>query len=54
MRYAPIDPQLFVANRANLKRLLPPNSLALINANDILPTNADGRCRCGRIPICFT
>ena len=42
MRYAPIDPQLFVANRANLKRLLPPNSLAIINANDILPTNADG------------
>jgi Xaa-Pro aminopeptidase len=29
-------------NRASLKRLLPPNSLAVVNANDILPTNADG------------
>lgn len=42
MRYPPIDPQLFVANRANLKRLLLPNSLAVVNANDVLPTNADG------------
>ncbi len=42
MRYAPIDPQLFVENRANLKRLLLPNSLAVVNANDVLPTIADG------------
>ena len=42
MRYAPIDPQLFVENRARLKQLLPPGSLAVLNANDILPTNADG------------
>lgn len=42
MRYPPIDPQLFIANRANLKRLLLPNSLAVVNANDVLPTNADG------------
>ena len=42
MRYAPIDPQLFVENRARLKQLLPPRSLALLNANDIIPTNADG------------
>ena len=42
MRYAPIDQQLFVAHRANLKKLLLPNSLAVLNANDILPTNADG------------
>lgn len=41
MRYAPIDPHLFAANRANLKALLLPNSLAVVNANDILPTNAD-------------
>jgi Xaa-Pro aminopeptidase len=33
---------LFVVNRANLKRLLLPNSLAVVNANDVLPTNADG------------
>ncbi len=42
MRYAPIDPQLFVENRTRLKQLLPPRSLAVVNANDILPSNADG------------
>jgi len=42
MRYASLDPQLFVAHRANLQMLLLPNSLAILNANDILPTNADG------------
>ena len=42
MRYAPINSQLFVANRDNLRKLLRPNSLAVVNANDILPTNADG------------
>lgn len=45
MRYAPIDPQLFVENRARLRALLPPRSLAVLNANDILPTNADGTFR---------
>ncbi len=45
MRYAPIDPQLFVENRARLKPLLLPGSLAVVNANDILPTNADGTLR---------
>jgi Xaa-Pro aminopeptidase len=42
MRYQPIDPQLFLLNRANLGRLMLPNSLAVVNANDVLPTNADG------------
>jgi len=42
MRYHPIDPQLFINNRANLAKLLVPNSLVAVNANDILPTNADG------------
>ena len=42
MRHDPIDPKLFTANRARLARLLPPRSIALLNANDILPTNADG------------
>src|SRR5712671_6190221 len=42
MRHQPIDPELFVRNRANLAKLLLPNSLAVLNANDILPTNADG------------
>lgn len=42
MRHQPIDPKLFVENRANLAKLLLPNSLVAVNANDILPTNADG------------
>lgn len=42
MRYAPINSKVFVENRARLKNLLLPNSLAVVNANDILPTNGDG------------
>jgi len=42
MRYEPIDPVLFTANRERLKRLLLPNSLVVVNANDVLPTNSDG------------
>ena len=45
MRYTPIDPQLLVAHRTNLAKLMLPNSLAAVNANDILPTNADGSLR---------
>jgi Xaa-Pro aminopeptidase len=41
MRYAPINNELFRQNRANLKKLLPPNSLAAVNANDVLPLNGD-------------
>jgi len=42
MRYAPIEPKLFVQNRERLKKLMLKNSLAVVNANDVLPTNADG------------
>src|SRR6266853_712578 len=42
MRYRPIDPKLFINNRANLAKLMLFNSLAVVNANDVLPTNADG------------
>ena len=42
MRHEPLDPKLFIENRARLGRLLPPKSLAVLNTNDILPTNADG------------
>lgn len=42
MRYPPINPELFKTNRENLQRLVLKNSLAIVNANDILPTNADG------------
>jgi Xaa-Pro aminopeptidase len=42
MRYSPIDKQLFTANRQHFCRQLQPKSIAIFNANDILPTNADG------------
>ncbi len=42
MRYDPINPQLFIENRAHLRARLPPGSLAILNSNDVLPTNADG------------
>ncbi len=41
MRYTPIEPKLFVANRERLKKLLLQNSVAVVNANDVLPANAD-------------
>jgi Xaa-Pro aminopeptidase len=42
VRYEPINPELFITNRKRLKQLLPANSLAVVNANDVLPSNADG------------
>ena len=45
MRYRKIDQQLFVSHRANLRKQLKPNSLVVLNANDIMPTNADGTMR---------
>lgn len=42
MRHLPIDPKLFIHNRERLKNKLIPASLVIVNANDILPTNADG------------
>ena len=41
MRHAAIDPELFITNRKNLKRLLMPNSLVVVNSNDVLPANGD-------------
>ena len=37
-----IQSELFQGNRERLRKLLPNKSLALLNANDIMPTNADG------------
>jgi Xaa-Pro aminopeptidase len=42
MRYRNLDPQMFITHRGNLENLMLPNSLAVVNANDILPANADG------------
>ena len=45
MRYEKIDQRLFVNNRQKLARALKPRSVAVLNANDIMPTNADGTMR---------
>jgi Xaa-Pro aminopeptidase len=42
VRYDPISPNLFIRNRSNLRSLLKPNSIVILHANDIYPTNADG------------
>lgn len=42
MRYRPISNELFKSNRAKLISRLKPNSVVIIHANDIMPTNADG------------
>ena len=42
MRHKPIKNKLFTENRKRLASLLTDKSLAVVNANDILPTNADG------------
>jgi Xaa-Pro aminopeptidase len=42
LRYEPISSELFATNRQRLARVLLPNSLAVLNANDLLPSNGDG------------
>ncbi len=42
MRYQRIENTLFIQNRERLKKQLQPNSIAVFNSNDVLPTNADG------------
>ena len=42
MKYLPISPDLFIHNRKHYLKELKPASLAIFNANDIMPTNADG------------
>ncbi len=42
MRYPPIAPQLFIENRRKLVGLLEPNSVAVLNSNDVMPKSADG------------
>lgn len=45
MRYQKINQLLFVNNRKNLRKELKPNSIVVVNANDVMPTNADGTMR---------
>lgn len=42
MRYSKIDSSLFVNNRKNIAKYLKPNSLVVLNANDMMPTSGDG------------
>lgn len=42
MKYSKIDPRLFVKNRQRFSKQLKPNSIAILNSNDFMPTSADG------------
>ena len=42
MKYLPIDPKLFIQNRKRFAKQLEKKSIAVFNANDIMPTSADG------------
>ena len=42
MRYSPIDNRLFIENRQKFAAKLKPNSIAVLNSSDIMPTSADG------------
>jgi Xaa-Pro aminopeptidase len=44
-RYPAISPQLFTHNRERLRKMMLPRALAVVNANDVLPSNADGALR---------
>ena len=45
MRHAPLDPALFTANRGRLASLLPPKSVAIVHAADVMPATGDGTLR---------
>ena len=42
MKYLPLNSKLYIENRKRFVTELKPNSLAVFNSNDIMPTNADG------------
>ena len=42
MKYFQVNPNLFINNRTLLSAKLEENSIAIFNANDIMPTNSDG------------
>ncbi|UCG08687.1 MAG: aminopeptidase P N-terminal domain-containing protein, partial [Desulfobacterales bacterium] len=41
MKYLQIDQRLFVENRERLSGELKPNSMVVLNSNDLMPINAD-------------
>lgn len=42
MKYTPLGKELYIRNREKVARRLKPNSVVVVNSNDIMPTNADG------------
>ena len=42
MRYSPIPAEFYTRNRKNVFKHLKPNSVVIVQSNDVLPTNADG------------
>src|ERR1022692_455239 len=42
MRHEAIEAAFFAGNRERLGRLMAAHTVAVVNANDMLPTNADG------------
>ncbi|MFA5403704.1 MAG: aminopeptidase P N-terminal domain-containing protein [Ignavibacteria bacterium] len=42
MKQIKIDKKLFIENRKRLTKELKPNSIVIVHANDVMPTNADG------------
>ncbi|HET9054778.1 MAG TPA: aminopeptidase P family protein [Cyclobacteriaceae bacterium] len=45
MRYTPLHKSVYINNRKRFVNALQPGSVAVFNANDIMPTNADGTMR---------
>jgi Xaa-Pro aminopeptidase len=41
MKHLPINPQLFIENRQRFIKQMKPNSIAIFNSNDEMPTNGD-------------
>jgi Xaa-Pro aminopeptidase len=41
MRYQPLSQELYIRNRAKLRQLMKPDSLAIINSNDEMPRSGD-------------
>jgi len=42
MRYEPIDKTFFIKNREKLTAQMKPGTMAILNANDVMPKSADG------------
>ncbi|HKL02568.1 MAG TPA: aminopeptidase P N-terminal domain-containing protein, partial [Cryomorphaceae bacterium] len=42
MRYQPLSDSTYIHHRKKLANALPSGALAIVNSNDIMPTNGDG------------